>query len=690
MEQLLKSLVLAFLVAGGTLHLFHRLRLPSIVGLLIAGVLIGPHGFAVFSDRSQIDRLAEIGILLLMFSIGLDFTRERLRELLYAAGIGALQMSICIVGGAAAAIAFVDRWGEALFLGFLLTHTSSTLMLKLFLDRGEISTPPVRLGLGISITQDLSVVLMLLAVPIMAGQLHPGDQVADVHDVVPQNAFGEASWMLIRVVAVLAVAVAFSRWVIPAWMERVIRSRSRELFLIFLIVVCLGTAWVTLAAGLSVGLGAFLAGLAIAESGYSHHTLSEVAPFRDLLISVFFLSTGMLLDVGGLLDNAVLGASVLVVAIAIKFASGFIPLLLWGYPLRVATAIGTAIAQIGEFSFVLGYTGLQAKLISQDHYSVFLLVSVASMIASPFLVASSSTLAVWLARVPVLQRFHARRGNRDALEQPPLSNHLVIAGYGLNGRNLADALRALELPFAVLEMNPDSVQAARRRGEPVFFGDCSRVEVLRKLHIEGARGFVLAISDPEATRRAVQIARHENPGLRIIVRTRYLSEIDVLRSLGANDVIAEEFETSLEVLTLALRVFETSQVAINRLVDRFRSNAYQALREELPSAERRQLLDAILPDLDLETHRLAKDAHGVGKSLGELNLRARVGATLLAAIRGSKLATMPSAEFVLEQDDLLVLAGSGPQISEAVRLLRGDPEAVPSDPPGPRSTGTAS
>ena len=659
MEPLLRSLVLVFLVAGAILHLFHRLRLPSIVGLLLAGVLIGPHGFGVLRDRAQIEGVAEIGILLLMFSIGLDFTRERLQELLYSAGIGVAQMLICIAVATVATIAFVDRWVEAVFLGFLLSHTSSTLMLKLFLERGELSTPPVRLGLGISITQDLSVVLMLLAVPIMAG-----DKVE----------FADLGWMLLRAAVVLAVAVALARWIIPVWMEHVIRSRSRELFLIFLIVVCLGTAWTTMVAGLSIGLGAFLAGLAIAESGYSHHTLSEVAPFRDLLISIFFISTGMLLDVAGIVDNAWLGVFLLLAVLAIKFVSGFAPILIWGYPLRVATIVGTGIAQIGEFSFVLGYTGLQAGLISDDHYSVFLLVSVGSMIASPFLVSNSTRLAAGLARIAALRRLDHHRLTQESSEQPPLEKHLIIAGYGLNGRNLATALQTFGLPFAVLEMNPDTVQAARRRGEPVFFGDCSRAEVLRKLHIDTACGMVLAISDAQATRQAVQIARHENSKLHIIVRTRYLTEIDVLRELGANEIIAEEFETSLEVLAIALKVFQTPSAAINRVIERFRSNAYRALRSEFPPTRRQEVLDAILPGLELETHRLSEGATAIGKSPRDLNLRTTTGATLLAVMRDSALVAVPSADFQLQQSDLLVLAGHSRQIADAVRVISGTTE----------------
>lgn len=656
MDDILRNLVLVFLVAGGVLHLFQRLRLPAVVGLLVAGVLIGPHGLGVLRDRGQIEQLADIGILLLMFSIGLDFTRERLDELVYAAGMGAAQMLWCIVVSALLAAPFVERVVEAVFLGFLVAHTSSTLMLKLFLDRGELSSPPVRLGLGISITQDLSVVLMLLAVPIMSSG---------------QFDLANIAWSLLRAALVLAVGVILAQEIIPFWMHHVLRSRSRELFLIFLVVVCLGTAWTTLAAGLSIGLGAFLAGLAIAESGYSHHTLSEVTPFRDLLISVFFISIGMLLEVGALPGLSGVAAASLLVVLVIKFLSGFGPVWAWGYPIRVATVVGLAIAQIGEFSFVLAHTGHQAGLVQDAHYQLFLMVAIASMAVSPFLVAVSPRVGEALAHWPVLRWLDQGRQSAETDPPPPMSDHIVIAGYGLNGRNLATALQTLNLPFAVVEMNPDTVQAARRRGEPVYFGDCGRVDILEKLHITTARGLVLAISDPQATRRAVQVARLRNPQLHIIARTRYMSEIDPLRQLGANHVIAEEFETSLEVLTAALRLYDTPKATIDSIIDGFRANAYHALRAELTSTERRRLLNELIPGIEVESHTLAGDSPAVGRSLRELDLRARTGATLLAVQRNGTLIPVPAADWTFQPQDVLVLAGNDRQISAALQLLTG-------------------
>lgn len=655
MQPLVQNLLIILLLAGGMLHLFQRLRLPSIVGLLAGGILIGPYGLGVLENRDQIEHLADFGIMLLMFTIGLDFTRDRWRELFFAAGIGCAQIFIATALTALVAAAFVDGWAQAIFLGFLVSHTSSTVMLKLFLDRGEANTPPVRLGLGISITQDLSVVWMLIAVPLMsAGK-------ADM---------GEIAMVILRAFLVFAVAIALARWLIPAWMSLVIQSRSRELFLVFLMVVCLGTAWTTMMAGLSMGLGAFLAGIAIAESGYSHHTLSEVAPLRDLLISVFFISIGMLLDVSELVRNAWLAVLLLGVVLVIKFLSAFVPVLLAGYPLRESTIVGTAIAQIGEFAFVLGHSGHVAGLIRDDIYAVFMLVAVASMVINPFVIAGSPRVAFVLAKIPWLRK-RLRRQGRGSGELATLKDHVIIAGYGLNGQNLAAALRALQLPFVVVDINPTNVQAARRRGEPVEFGDCSRAEILRKLNVDSARGLVIAISDPKATRSAVQVARLENPDLHIIVRTRYVAEIDVLQELGADEIVAEEFETSLEVLALALRQFGTSNSAIERIVQTFRSNAYRPLRGDMRSIDRQQIMEALLPEFEFETYQLADDAAAIGKTLRDLELRARTGATLLGVRRDSTLTAVPTPDFQFQERDELVLAGKPQQVADAIRVLDG-------------------
>ncbi|MBL8796247.1 MAG: cation:proton antiporter [Planctomycetia bacterium] len=652
MDELLRDLVLVFVLAGAVLAVFHHLRLPALVGLLFAGGLIGPHGIGVLRDAGQIERMAELGILLLMFSIGLDFTPDRVHELVRAVGMGAAQMLFCVVVTLLLAVAFVGRWAEAVLLGFLVAHTSSTLMLKLFLDRGELSSPQVRLGLGISIAQDLSVVPMLLAVPMIAG----GGSLADF------------ALALLKVAGVLVVALGLARWVIPLWLHQVVRSRSRELFLIFLVVVSLGTAWATLAVGLSGALGAFLAGLAIAASAYSHQTLAEVVPFRDLLVSLFFISIGMLVDVRTAPQFAAPVVLLVLVVLALKFVSGFLPVLAWGYPLRIATLVGLGIAQVGEFSFVLAHAGREAGLMSGEWFQVFVLVAVLTMLVNPFLVAGGPRISLALAALPWAARFDGRGSAEEATPTPALEGHVVVAGYGLNGQTVVRALQALGVPHAALDLNPDTVQAAQQRGESVFYGDCTRAEVLRKLHLDAARAYVVAISDARATRQAVQVAHQEAPGLHILVRTRYLAEIDALHRLGAEEVIAEEFETSLEIVARVLHSFHLPRTRIEGIVQHFRGDAYEAFRgpSPLPNPD---LLGRILPALQIEAVVIQEGAAADGRSLRELELRTRTGATLLAVQRDGRMETVPAPDFRLQVKDLVVLAGTSRQILTAVGLL---------------------
>ena len=667
MEELLRDVVVVFLAAGAVLVLFHRLRLPSAVGLLVAGTLIGPHGIGILHDAAEIEKLAELGILLLMFSIGLDFTPDRLRELIRAGGMGVVQMLICIVVTAAIATFFVDRWMEAVFLGFLVSHTSSTLMLKIFIDRGEVSTPPLRLGLGISITQDLSSVPMLLAIPMMAGS---GDA-----------SLANFGLSILKVAGVLGVALVLARWVIPFWLNYIIHTRSRELFLIFLVVVSLGTAWATLAVGLSVALGAFLAGMAIAASPYSHQTFAEVVPFRDLLIGVFFVSIGMLLDIRMMAEFAGPAAIIIVGVIVLKFFSGFLPVLGLGYPLRIATVVGVAMAQVGEFAFVLSHAGRAAGLLPERLFQLFILVAIVTMLVNPFLVAGGIPLWRFLARVPFLRRFDIRASEQEPGEAPARENHVVVAGYGLNGRTVVSAIQSLGVPYAALDLNPRSVQEAQSRDESVFFGDATRAEVLRTVHIDTARVCVVAISDPRATRQTVQVARHENPALHIIARTKYLTEIEVLRNLGADEVIAEEFETSLEILARVLHSFHVPRLRIEEIVQMFRGETYEAFRGPSAVPTNRELLAEILPALQIDTVEIDEASPAAGRHLAELDLRARTGATVLAIQREGKMETVPTPDFEIREKDVVVLAGSPSQILEAARLL---------EPPEDEAEGLAS
>lgn len=663
MDELLRDIVLIFLAAGGLLHLMQRLRLPAIVGLLIAGVILGPYGLGIVRDGERIEQLADIGIILLMFSIGLDFTGDRLRQLLRASRLGVSQIAFCILVTAALSILFVDRWAVAMFLGFLVAHTSSALMLKQYIDRKEIHTPQARVGVGISITQDLSVMPMLLAVPFLARG---------------EWALGDFGLDLLKMVAALAVAVVLARWVVPFWLHRVMQVRSRELFLIFLVVVCLGTAWATLAVGLPTSLGAFIAGLAVANTPYSHQTLAEVAPLRDLLVSVFFISIGMLLNLAVMGPLLLPAVGVIVVVLALKFLSGFLPVLLGGYPVRIAALVGLAMAQLGEFAFVLLHAGREAGLIADALFQFFVMVAIVTMLLNPFLLLAGPRVSGVVDRMRWLRRLERRQGD-EALqaEAPPLENHIVICGYGLNGRNIVRALEASQMPYAVLELNPETVQQARAEGVNIYYGDATRTEILRQVGLEAAHVYVVGISDAQATRQTVQLARRENPALHIIVRTKNLDEIDILHELGADQVIAEEFETSLEILARALRAYNLSRLQIEQAVQDLRGGAYEPLRGPRPLPPRHEVLGELLPALEIETVDIVRGSPAIGRTLGELDLRSQTGATLLAVRRDGRLRPVPPPQQRVEQGDVLVLAGSARQILAAVRLL--EPEKSPPD-----------
>jgi monovalent cation:H+ antiporter-2, CPA2 family len=659
MNALLRDLVLLLVIAGAVLHVAHRLKAPAIAALLIAGVLIGPHGISAVHESQEIDLLAEIGIALLMFSIGLDFTRERLRQLIPAAGMGVVQMVICIVGTMLAAKLALDRWSEAVLVGFLVAPASSIVMFKLLIDRGQLRTPQGRIGQGIAITQDLAVVPMLIVVPIM------GEEKA--------WAAGDVGEALVRGAVAVLGALALSRWLIPMWLRFVVQSRSRELFLIFVFVASLGTAWVATEMGLPLSLGAFLAGLAVAGSGYADQTLAEVVPFRDLLVSVFFISTGMLLNLDELGPILGLAAMVIPAVMCLKFLSGVIPVLIWRMPARIAMLVGLLMAQVGEFSFVLAHAGRSAGLLQEWLFQLFVLGAIVTMLFNPFLVAAGPWIERRMSKLKWLDHFEpppsAKHGHGGRDEDALPTGHVAIAGCGLNGRNLVRALGLLGVPYIAVDADPTVVKEARARGEAVIYGDCTRLEILHRLNVKAASLYIVAVSDPSAARQTVALAQNQNPELRIIARTKLLEEITVLQSLGADDVIAEDFETSLEIIARALYSLKVPRLKIERLVQDLRRDTYQPLRGPSALPADPAVWKNLLAAIDVETVLLETDSPARGRSLREIDLRGRSGATLLAVERRDHIETVPAPDFTFEAGDLVILAGTPRQLLEAIRLF---------------------
>ena len=661
MEQLHILRDLAVIFAGSLLVIlvFYRLKLPALPGFIVAGILLGPNALGLVSDPQDVEGLAEVGVILLLFTIGIEFSLSRLREMGRQILVGGLsQMGFTTLATLGVGLAFLGSWRVALFLGFLIALSSTAIVLKVMTDKGEIDAPHGRLATGVLIFQDLCVVPIMLVLPFLAGNA-PGGVVALL------AALGKAA---IVVVGVILAA----RTIVPRALAEILKTRSRELFLIAVILIGTLTALGTAAAGASLALGAFLAGLIISESDYGYQALAELMPFRDIFISLFFVAVGMLVQLETIKTHLALSLIAVVVIMGGKTLSAAVGPALMGYSGRVALLAGVAVSQIGEFSFVLAREGRGAGLLPDLLYQQFLGVAVMTMLVTPFLLQGGPAILDALEKVAPLDRLlpgFRPRGLARVHDQ--IKDHVIIAGYGLNGRNLAAALRSIHAPYLIVELNAQTVRTARTEGEPAFYGDATREEILRALGIDRARMFVIAISDPSATRRMVRVARAINPALHIIARTRYVVEIPELTRLGANHVIPEEFETSIEIFARVLAHYNVPRDEIERLVREIRASHYQALR---PGARPRLTLTGELraiPQMHVERIVLGANAPAAGRTIAETGLRSRTGALILAVRRGENDLTTPEPDFKLAAGDVLVVVGQPQQLRGALTLLTG-------------------
>ena len=653
---LLRDLLLTLLASVPIAFLFHRLRLPTIVGFMITGVVIGPYGLGLVHDVHSIEALAEIGVVLLLFTIGLEFSLRRIlemRRLVFAGGGLQVALTTLLVAGLA------YFWGrpanQAVFFGFLFALSSTAIVLKSYIDRAEVDAPHGRAGVGILLFQDLSIVVMMLLVPVLGGG---GGASAS-----------RIALTLGTALAGIAVIIVAARRVVPFLLYHIVRLRSPDLFIIFVVLMSLGTAWLTAQFGLSLALGAFIAGMVLSESEYSHQVVADVLPFRDVFNSVFFVSIGMLLSLSALwADLPVVLAWVGVLTVG-KAAVVLLVVRLLGYTLRVSAMAALGLAQVGEFSFILARAGLPEGLLSEGDYQRFLAASILSMIATPFLIKAAPRIgyAVQSLSAPGSVLEPTVHGFSPA--EPDLRGHVVIVGYGLNGRNLARVLRRVEVPYLVLELNAEAVREGRSLDERIVYGDATRREVLHHVGLERARVVVLAISDPVATRHTVSLARRMNPDIHVIVRSRYMSELQDLLQLGADEVVPEEFETSIEIFSRVLREYGVARDVIRRQVEAVRSGVYQMLRApSLPHDQMSEIADA-LAGASTETLVVGADSAARGKSIGELGLRSKTGATVIAVVRDGRTEINPGPQLTVQPEDVLVLLGSPSQIDRALEEI---------------------
>jgi CPA2 family monovalent cation:H+ antiporter-2 len=652
---LLQELVIILAVSVFIVFISQKVKLPSVVGFLLTGVLIGPGGLSLVKDTATVNVLAEIGVVMLLFTIGLEFEPARLKRIqrYFWAG-GGLQVLLTTAACTGILTAFFGLiFREALFYGFLVSLSSTAVVLKIMGDRGETDSPQGRISLGVLIFQDIAIVPMLALVPVLA-------DAGGVSAGAIALRFGLSTG---------AIAAVFfpARLIMPRVFHLVVKTRIREVFLITSLFICLGMALLTSSLGLSLALGAFLAGVLIAESEYSHQVVSDILPFKDVFNSLFFISVGMLLDVGAVWEFKLTVLGLVAAVLLLKFSVVVLTVRLLGYGSRIAVLTGLALAQIGEFSFVLAGVGRANGFLAGDVFQAFIASSILTILATPFLIRASPGLADRGART---FRWKKRLVEDAAKPGCDLSDHVIIAGFGLNGHNLAHVLKEAGIPYVILELNPVTVRKAAVEGELIIFGDVSSPTILEEARIRRAKSIVFAISDPEMTRRGVKAARALNPDVFVIVRTRYASEVDDLLKLGASDVIPEEFETSIEIFTRVLERYHVPRNIVDAQIRVFRGECYGMLRGSCsivrPTAER---IADLLAAGTAETFFVGQDSWPAGKTLGALDLRGRTGATVIAVVRGEESFTSPGADFEILEQDTLVLVASHRDIDRAISYL---------------------
>jgi CPA2 family monovalent cation:H+ antiporter-2 len=653
----LQDLLLIFGLGVLVVVAFHRARVPPIVGFLVTGLLCGPFGFGLVDGVEHVEALAEVGVILLLFTVGIEFSVEELsRVRTFLLTGGALQVSLTLGATTAAAAAFGLRLPVAIFLGMLVALSSTAIVIRMLADRNELDAPHGRAAIGILIFQDLVVVPMVLITPFLGGA---GGDMRDLLVVI-----GKAG-------VFIALAVVAARWVVPWLLHIVVDTRKREVFLLTIVLICIGMAVASAQVGLSMALGAFIAGLILSESEYSHQALGEVLPLREVFNSLFFVSIGMLLNVRIVIEHPViiLGALAAVVAVKTLITTGLVMVL--GHPLRIALMTGVLTSQIGEFSFVLSKVGSGAGLLDGQLAQGFIAVAVGSMILTPLLARLaprvSARIERWLPGTYV-------RGRAVTVtvrgELPPLDDHVIIVGYGVNGRNLARMLGRVGIPFVVLEMNPDAVRAERKRGRPIMYGDATRPEILRLAAIDRARVLVLAISDAGATRSAVDLARRLNRQLHIVVRSRYVQEVAALRAVGTDEVVPEEFETSIEISSRVLRRYLVPRDVIERLIREVRSDSYEMLRTMSDTHSPAAGLDRFLADLSLEVYRVERGCPIAGTTLAACGLRDRSVSVVAIQRRDATLRSTPTGADLLEEGDAVLLLGPPERLTEVASMFR--------------------
>ena len=647
-DSLLIDVAIILLAAFPLLFLGRWFRVPEVLSFIVAGIVIGPHAVGLIKDSHRIEAIAEIGVALILFFIGLHVPLGRLKALGRTAFLGGpVQMALTIGIVTAVALLFSTPWRLGVFYGVLVALGSTAVVLPILTMRDEIAAPFARRFLGVSLFQDLAVIPLMLLVPAFAA----GAKGAPSLGAVVQR-------VIIAIVGVI-VLIIVARSVVP-WLFRATARISREAFTAGAIVLMVGTIAIAEALGISPALGAFAAGLVVGDTEFIHEIEGILRPFRDFLSALFFTSIGMLLDPAFVFGNPGLVLAIVLGVVVVKVLAAYPAFRLSRAMRRTSVRAAFAIAPIGEFSFLLAQAGKRVGLLRDETEQAFVAVAVVTLAATPLLVSAGK----WLS-----DSIHETETDEDAAHgDAPMHRHIIIVGYGLNGQNVARVLVSTHIRHVVLDEDPDRIITARETGSRALLADAADPQALELAGLDKALAVIVAISDPDGTRRIVRFCRKLNPTVHIIVRTRYVAEVERLRELGADEIIPEEFETSLEIVERALRVLCVPQNIVANQLRLLRDEGYLMLRDPAVRATDHRRLSALFAGGTSQTYLVLPDTFVEGKTIEGLALT-EDGVAVAALLRdGRALSPLPVDE-PLQAGDTMLLVGAHEALTRAMSRL---------------------
>lgn len=650
----LKDIVIIFALSTFVNFIFTRIKIPALIGYLITGIVAGPHLLKLISSPENVEVMAEIGVILLMFTIGLEFSLNhllRIRRIVFFGGF--LQLILTAFISMLLARLYNMEWTSALFVGFLTSLSSTAVVLKLLQERSELTTNYGRTIVGILIFQDIILIPMLLFTPVLGG--------------ASAGVGSELTMLLLKTAGIIVFIYIGNRWLMPRLLHTIAMTHSQELFMMSILTICLAVAFLTHELGMSFAFGAFLAGLMISESEYSHNAFGNLIPFKDVFTSFFFVSIGMLLDLGFVYENPWLVIATVILVILIKtLIAGFTAFVL-GHTFFGTVVVGLAISQVGEFSFILAGLGRSYEIITPFHFQLFLAVAISTMALSPILINISRPLATLILKLPVPQYLVDGLFPLQQFEIPELKNHIVVIGKDSRAINLAAMIKKMQLPFTSIIFDPDMARKQMEKGDQAVFGDAVNEPVLRKAYAHTAEMVIVSVGDLIKAMAIVEQVRRLNKHATIIVRSKHVTDIEELYRLGASQVIPEEFETAIDFFERILGKYLIPRMEIEKSVARIREDNYGIFRDR-EKVDGYSLLKDI-PDIEIAAVRVGMTSPFAGKRISETAMRKRYGVTLVALKHGETIIPNPEPSAMISANDIAYIFGKPEMIAEIVNVL---------------------